>query len=471
MIYSASSQDSETAALNPPAFIDQWPCRPGLRRQYEHSDGIVDVLNEAVALALQQLRVTIIASLGFQPSACCRSNFHGSMSMARSEYIKAIGEPAFTPQYFAIHIPRLYPGFPAHKGGDHNMLRLMFITWVRTMLLLDSYCEYVSTGKRTPPPVTREFHEGVLERLREREQQSDLAQRLCEARNVVEQSLSSTGRDQLAARRLKDEILSGMTGETYSELMSNLGRLTAARKMERYGVTQGLPFSRQRWAQCYDVDGYSGGTEWINDPDFCRELISQEMRRVRRAATSQNQSHVQQNIIYIFTMAQVKVNNVGRAIPSVYTDDQRREHRRELDGIFIGIAHSGTRYLDFDPDVCIYGLIRTEWEAHEGQRFQYSRMLRLYLDQVIVPAGGRVMVSTSPDATDVPYLHIQMLELMARIMTVGMESLLTVYFPSRSRRIKIEPDKLLPRKAASIKHQTMVNGRPSTYRVWDINMN
>lgn len=130
--------------------------------------------------------------------------------MARSEYIKAIGEPAvisydvhfdytcdpsqFTPQYFAIHIPRLYPGFPAHKGGDHNMLRLMFITWVRTMLLLDSYCEYVSTGKRTPPPVTREFHEGVLERLREREQQSDLAQRLCEARNVVEQSLSSTGR-------------------------------------------------------------------------------------------------------------------------------------------------------------------------------------------------------------------------------------------------------------------------------------
>lgn len=77
MIYSASSQDSETAALNPPAFIDQWPCRPGLRRQYEHSDGIVDVLNEAVALALQQLRVTIIASLGFQPSACCRSNFHG----------------------------------------------------------------------------------------------------------------------------------------------------------------------------------------------------------------------------------------------------------------------------------------------------------------------------------------------------------------------------------------------------------
>lgn len=100
----------------------------------------------------------------------------------------------FTPQYFAIHIPRLYPGFPAHKRGDHNMLRLMFITWVRTMLLLDSYCEYVSSGKRTPPPVTREFHEGVLERLREREQQADLAQRLCEARNVVEQSLSSTGR-------------------------------------------------------------------------------------------------------------------------------------------------------------------------------------------------------------------------------------------------------------------------------------
>lgn len=243
------------------------------------------------------------------------------------------------------------------------------------------------------------------------------------------------------------------------------------------------------------------------------------MRRVRRAATSQNQSHVQQNIIYIFTMAQVKVNNVGRAIPSVYTDDQRREHRRELDGIFIGIAHSGTRYLDFDPDVCIYGLvccinllvhdstllmvtltffskinagskrenhdrfrlaegragddpitiiydwqllmnarhsyflafertlrlfgyslrpqIRTEWEAHEGQRFQYSRMLRLYLDQVIVPAGGRVMVSTSPDATDVPYLHIQMLELMARIMTVGMESLVWGYITSSKNYNKL----------------------------------
>lgn len=69
--------------------------------------------------------------------------------------------------------------------------------------------------------------------------------------------------DQLAARRLKDEILSGMTGETYSELMSNLGRLTAARKMERYGVTQGLPFSRQRWAQCY-------GLEWHRYPELRR---------------------------------------------------------------------------------------------------------------------------------------------------------------------------------------------------------
>lgn len=57
------------------------------------------------------------------------------LSLARSEYIGVIGEPAiisydvrfdyalgptlYASGYYAIHIPHLNPGFPAHKGGGY----------------------------------------------------------------------------------------------------------------------------------------------------------------------------------------------------------------------------------------------------------------------------------------------------------------------------------------------------------------
>ncbi|KAL1926848.1 hypothetical protein VTP01DRAFT_5494 [Rhizomucor pusillus] len=96
--------------------------------------------------------------MGFLPAAGCRSNFHGALFLARSEYIGVIGEPAiisydvrfdyaldptlYASGYYAIHIPHLNPGFPAHK--------------------VDMYIECITNEEQVRPLGSRELCEEVL---------------------------------------------------------------------------------------------------------------------------------------------------------------------------------------------------------------------------------------------------------------------------------------------------------------------
>lgn len=100
------------------------------------------------------------------------------------DYEGAAEDDQPNPNCWAVLIPHLDPGFASYGSGSTTMMRLMFLTWARTILLLESCLEllYTRDGLR---PGTREFAEAMVDLLQRKEGATDLSQRLADAQKSV----------------------------------------------------------------------------------------------------------------------------------------------------------------------------------------------------------------------------------------------------------------------------------------------
>lgn len=131
-----------------------------------------------------------------------------SYSLGRTEYLSTIGTPFITstdlnfdyqsaedvqPEAQVLVVPHLDPGFVSYGPADPRILRLMLLTWIRTLVLIHCCYEELQDPATPNQRGTLAFCQGALNRLTTREQESGFDARLEEARTAVEQYLHERG--------------------------------------------------------------------------------------------------------------------------------------------------------------------------------------------------------------------------------------------------------------------------------------
>ncbi|CDH57512.1 predicted protein [Lichtheimia corymbifera JMRC:FSU:9682] len=106
----------------------------------------------------------VVATLGFDPAAVAFSNYRSSYSFARMEYLGSIGTPFISssglnfdydaaedqePEAQVLIVPHLHPGFVSYGPADPRILRLMLLTWIRTLILIE--CCYAELADPQTP--------------------------------------------------------------------------------------------------------------------------------------------------------------------------------------------------------------------------------------------------------------------------------------------------------------------------------
>lgn len=85
---------------------------------------------------------------------------------------------------WAVAITHYHPAFLRHGSVDPILVKLYYLVWARTLLLLDCCLQllHIAPG---PMPGTREFAEKLIDFTRQKEANVDLENKLIETRQQV----------------------------------------------------------------------------------------------------------------------------------------------------------------------------------------------------------------------------------------------------------------------------------------------
>ncbi|KAG2220819.1 hypothetical protein INT45_004480 [Circinella minor] len=434
--------------FTPPAFHDLWPCRPRSRQRGDLPQSLIHTSGRI----MQNLRAALIITLGFSPASVGFSNFQGCYSLGVNEYSTSLGIPQIIdydyqydagrqdqqgPRFKSIMIPHLHPGFVSYGSADPRILRLMFLCWCRTLILLDIIIELLNIQRPgVPEPGTTEFCQQVLNTWEQRESVTDLPNRINEARAAVINLTSSLATERSLSRLSRSELYGQPPPGPGAYVSLEYGRASMASKRERYGLAAGRPNSQERISQrlrlerarypelrrlpsfvngldewriffdnlredtvifnailarigvenivplagltrgqtrilttrCQPPVGWTGGNEWMNDPEMAMAAFSQFMEdlRSRIPAVSPNELRRRGGLgllarfghlfIDFFIRKPVRCDRNGKVHLQVFLDDFV-QHRAEPEGIFVGVQYQGNRMIDLDPDICDHALV------------------------------------------------------------------------------------------------------------------
>ncbi|KAI8147784.1 hypothetical protein BJV82DRAFT_306796 [Fennellomyces sp. T-0311] len=148
-------------------------------------------------------------------------------------------------QHKAILIPHLHPGFVSHGAAEPLILRLMLLSWFRTVIFVDVILEMITEEDMHLVPRTAEFSDEVIRREEAREAQSDIAERI-NAVKGQEQNLTTTRqiertRGQLIRAELQGLPPPGPRSVSASTHASDI----MAQKQARYGLAADRPNTRE----------------------------------------------------------------------------------------------------------------------------------------------------------------------------------------------------------------------------------
>lgn len=107
------------------------------------------------------------------------------------------------PEAQVLVVPHLHPGFVSYGPADPRILRLILLTWIRTLVLIDCCYEELADPQAPAQRGTLGFCQQALNRLIEREQNSGFDIRLEESRTAVQEYLHERGRSKYLLHNLR----------------------------------------------------------------------------------------------------------------------------------------------------------------------------------------------------------------------------------------------------------------------------
>ena len=128
-----------------------------------------------------------------------------SHSLDKSEYGSIIGEQVLvnydaafkyetepddaqpSDKLWTVIIPHFYMGNMNYRSRHPQLVRLAFLCWVRSLLLVDCCISLIEGSSTQLHPESREFGQLLIEKLYKRELKSDIPQKLREARTMVQE--------------------------------------------------------------------------------------------------------------------------------------------------------------------------------------------------------------------------------------------------------------------------------------------
>ncbi|KAI7874962.1 hypothetical protein K492DRAFT_211222 [Lichtheimia hyalospora FSU 10163] len=258
---------------------------------------IMPKLDHAIATTssvLRQIRCLTMVTMGYLPAAIAHSKFHGRQSLTEEYYAEIIGEPNIihiddfyedTPieeqeinNYWGVAIPHLDPGSLAFGSRDPRVLRLVFLCWIRSLLLLDCCLVALQTTPSNDEdgPGTLAFAKNLVAMLQQREACSDLGERIKEARDAICTMRGSDPFGLIERTVFRNETL--RDDEVCEILPQHIqpGQLGISNHVQRYGVTMGDPHSPERAQQYFTIMRYDDAMfhecpSYLNSPDGWRE--------------------------------------------------------------------------------------------------------------------------------------------------------------------------------------------------------
>ncbi|KAI9271618.1 hypothetical protein BDA99DRAFT_300566 [Phascolomyces articulosus] len=130
---------------------------------------------------MRELRTIVIVTLGFQPASVAYLYFRDGYicySLGENECITKIGMPEIIDYNnncvastltlepnasFRILMPHLHPGFVSYGPTDPIILRFMYLTWCKTILLIDVVLDMSLIDVSNNEPGSRQFCEEALQ--------------------------------------------------------------------------------------------------------------------------------------------------------------------------------------------------------------------------------------------------------------------------------------------------------------------
>lgn len=181
------------------------------------------------------------------------TNTNTNFDYENSEYDAEPGD------YWTLVVPHIHPGNVSYGPGRPDILRMMYLTWAMTFLLLDTIlqmdAEEVSLNRGS-----KAFVEEALRRLGERQDYSVLKVELDQSREAVNvwRSKDTSGETMMMIYYSSCRNLFEITGRRekaifrasdYYVFDSTSGTLAQEKHFKRYGYTKGEPNSQDRIKQ------------------------------------------------------------------------------------------------------------------------------------------------------------------------------------------------------------------------------
>ncbi|KAI7878814.1 hypothetical protein K492DRAFT_179528 [Lichtheimia hyalospora FSU 10163] len=378
---------------------------------------------------VRTLGVQLMVTLGYDPAVVAFSQFRDWYGLGVKEYRDTIGIPtiinmdtdfdyensdydAEPSEHWTIVVPHVHPGNVSYGPGRPDILRMMYLTWAMTFLLLDTILKMNGDTSLSFKPGSKAFAEDAIKRLEERDDYGVLKLELDQSREAVNawRIKDSSGRREKAIFR----------GSDYYVFDSASGTLAQEKHFERYGYANGEPNSQERIKQVkrlqaanwsvfrkqiqtvYDNDkskwrawllnltqgtnifqsalatiqlgplGYLNNfprppnfaeddNSWMNDDELVNWSHQEKARRMRdnlpagyfmrerQQYAALRNGHCERAEVELFIKVPVWVDTNGRAHFSVKHNNQVL---RYPNGITIGASLAQSKvYLDFDPSI------------------------------------------------------------------------------------------------------------------------
>ncbi|KAI7886316.1 hypothetical protein K492DRAFT_190282 [Lichtheimia hyalospora FSU 10163] len=287
--------------LQVPCFGDLWPI--------PKHDYFWELHTQSLSRMLAHVNPAVMVTCGFDVARVAMSNFHDRYALSSPRYRDIVGVPmiinhdatfsyedepegAEPQQGWCVVIPHMHPGTANYGNVDPRIIRMMFLCWIRTLLLVDAA---INIAAESPHPTgSQAFAQQLLAEWQNREPVA-LSDAINEARIAVNE-LRSNGQAGIALLQRNEGLPVGLGARNIGET----SRRTLLEKWQRYGWAEGaigsaervqhyVRLSRYQWPELLSCPSYNNDREAFRNW-FINQLAqgTNVMQAILRRAQEEN---------------------------------------------------------------------------------------------------------------------------------------------------------------------------------------